>query len=58
MTSADEIQIKATDNVFANRLTDSNDGVGVYEFGDIMAFYTGGDCAPAGRLNYAYRMAY
>ena len=58
VTSADEIQIKATDNVFANRLTESNDGVGVYEFGDIMAFYTGGDCAPAGRLNYAYRMAY
>ena len=58
ITSANEIQIKACDNVFANETTEKNDGVGVYEFGDIMAFYTGGDCAPMGRLNYAYRMAY
>ncbi len=58
VTSADEIQLKACDNVFANTATEDNDGVGVFEFGDVMAFYTGGDCAPMGRLNYAYRMAY
>ena len=58
VTSANEIQIKACDNVFGVVGTDRNDGVGVFEFGDIMAFYCGGDCAPIGRLNYAYRMAY
>ncbi len=58
VTSADEIGLKATDNIFANKATAQNDGVGVYSFGDIFAFYCGGDCAPIGRLNYAYRMAY
>ena len=58
VTSADEIGLKATDNIFANKATALNDGVGVYSFGDIFAFYCGGDCAPIGRLNYAYRMAY
>ena len=58
VTSMSEIGVKATDNIFANQKTDKNDGVGVYAFGDIFAFYCGGDCAPAGRLNYAYRMAY
>ena len=58
VTSANEIQIKACDNIFANRRTDRNDGVGVYEFGNAMAFYCGGDSAPVGRLNYAYRMGY
>lgn len=58
VTSADEIGLKVTDNIFANKKTSSNDGVGVYSFGDIFAFYCGGDCAPAGRLNYAYRMGY
>lgn len=58
VTAADEIQLKVCDNVFANVETARNDGVGVYRFGDVMAFYTGGECAPMGRLNYAYRMAY
>ena len=58
VTSASEIGVKATDNIFANKRTDNNDGVGVYSFGDIFAFYCGGDCAPARRLNYAYRLAY
>lgn len=53
----DEIQIKACDNVFAGVATAENDGVGVYSFGDIMGFYCGGDCAPIGRLNYAYKLA-
>lgn len=58
VTSADEIQIKACDNIFAVKATEENDGVGVYSFGDVMAFYCGGDSAPIGRLNYTYRMAY
>lgn len=58
VTSADEIQIKACDNIFGVKATDENDGVGVYSFGDAMAFYCGGDSAPIGRLNYVYRMAY
>ncbi len=58
VTSKGEIGLKACDNIFANKKTEKNDGVGVYEFGDVMAFYCGGDCAPLGRLNYAYRMAY
>lgn len=58
VTSADEIQIKACDNIFGVQATDENDGVGVYSFGDVMAFYCGGDSAPIGRLNYVYRMAY
>ena len=40
--SGDTIEIKATDNVAE---------------GDIMNFYISGECAPAGRLNYAYRLA-
>lgn len=58
VTSANELGVKASDNIFANQATAENDGVGVYSFGDIFAFYCGGDCAPMGRLNYAYRMAY
>lgn len=58
VTSASEIGIKVTDNIYANKDSANNDGVGVFEFGDINAFYYGGDCAPAGRLNYAYRMGY
>ncbi len=56
--SGSEIGIKACDNIFGVKRTESNDGVGVYAFGDIEAFYCGGDCAPVGRLNYTYRMAY
>lgn len=52
-----EIGVKACDNIFANGATDENDGVGCYAFGDVMAFYCGGDSAPLGRLNYAYRTA-
>ncbi len=58
VTSASEIGIKVSDNIFAGTKTETNDGVGVYSFGDIFAFYCGGDCAPAGRLNYSYRMGY
>ena len=58
ITSKDVIGVKACDNIFGVKKTDENDGVGVYGFGDIEAFYCGGDCAPAGRLNYAYRLAY
>ncbi len=58
ITSASEIGIKVTDNIYANKDSDKNDGVGVFEFGDINAFYYGGDSAPMGRLNYAYRMGY
>lgn len=58
VTAADEIGVKVCDNIFANKKTARNDGVCVFEFGDVMAFYGGGDCAPMGRLNYAYRMAY
>lgn len=50
-----EIGVKACDNIFANTPTEENDGVGCYAFGDVMAFYCGGDSAPMGRLNYAYR---
>ncbi len=56
--------IKACDNIFGVKRTEAegevlgNDGVGVYSFGDIEAFYCGGDSAPIGRLNYAYRMGY
>lgn len=57
VSSESEIQVKACDNIFGNVATSENDGVGCYEFGDVMAFYCGGDCAPIGRLNYAYRMA-
>ena len=57
-TSASEIGLKVSDNIFAGEKTAANDGVGVYSFGDIFAFYCGGDCAPAGRLNYSYRMGY
>ncbi len=58
VTSRDEIGVKACDNIFGVKRTKENDGVGVYGFGDIEAFYCGGDCAPVGRLNYAYRLAY
>lgn len=64
VTSKDVIGVKACDNLFAVKRTEGdentpgNDGVGVYRFGDVEAFYCGGDCAPIGRLNYAYRMAY
>ena len=58
VTSASEIGVKISDNIFAGTKTETNDGVGVYSFGDIFAFYCGGDCAPAGRLNYTYRMGY
>lgn len=58
VTSANEIGVKVSDNIFAGTKTETNDGVGVYSFGDIFAFYCGGDCAPAGRLNYSYRMGY
>lgn len=58
VTSANEIGIKATDNIFANKATSTNDGVGCYSFGDMFAFYCSGDSAPAGRLNYTYRMGY
>ena len=58
VTSASEIQLKVCDNIFAVKKTDQNDGVGVYSFGDVNAFYCGGDCAPIGRLNYVYRMGY
>ena len=57
-TSASEIGLKVSDNIFAGEKTAANDGVGVYSFGDLFAFYCGGDCAPAGRLNYSYRMGY
>lgn len=57
-TSASEIGIKVSDNIFAGSATAENDGVGVYAFGNVFAFYCGGDCAPAGRLNYSYRMGY
>ena len=57
-TSASEIGLKVSDNIFAGERTAANDGVGVYSFGDLFAFYCGGDCAPAGRLNYSYRMGY
>ncbi len=64
VTSRDVIGIKACDNIFSVRRTEGdgetpgNDGVGVYRFGDIEAFYCGGDCAPIGRLNFAYRLGY
>ncbi len=64
VTSKDVIGIKACDNIFGVKRTESdgetpgNDGVGVYQFGDIEAFYCGGDCAPIGRLNYSYRLGY
>lgn len=58
VSSKDVIGVKACDNIFGVKRTAENDGVGVYRFGDIEAFYCGGDCAPAGRLNYAYRMGY
>ena len=64
VTSKDVIGIKACDNIFGVKRTESdgetpgNDGVGVYQFGDIEAFYCGGDCAPIGRLNYSCRLGY
>lgn len=41
--SADQLEIKITDNILT--------------FKDIDAFYTDGECAPIGRLNYAYKLA-
>ncbi len=58
VTSAYQIGVKVCDNLFANRSTKENDGVCCFTFGDPMAFYGGGECAPIGRLNYTYRLAY
>ena len=43
VSSGDQIEVKATDNL--------------QNFGDVNEFYLSGDCAPVGRLNYAFLLA-